>query len=139
MSNGERARKLLGSAREYREFMETALGRGSWNVAVREAFEVIELCLKAVLNYLLVDYPRAHDVSELFINALAVRGIELEEQEANDVRRASANLAKTRAPASCFDTDEDEGSAAEAAANARRVHDLCLRIIADIGGDEAGA
>lgn len=136
MSNGERAQKLMGHAREYREVMEAALARGSWNVAVREAFEVIELCPKAVLNYLLVEHPRVHDVSGLFVSTLAARGIELEKQEAAEVRRATANLAKKRAPAFYFETDETEADAREAVGNARFVHDLCLRIVADIGGDE---
>lgn len=138
MTNGERARKLMDSAREYRGFMETALSHGSWNVAVREAFEVVELSLKGVLNFLLVDHPRVHDVSAFFVRALTARGIALDEREAAEVRRASANLAKQRAPAFYFETDETAESARDPAANARRVHDLCLRIIADSGGEGPG-
>ncbi len=139
MTNGERARKLLDSAREYLGFMETALTNESWNVAVREAAEVIELCLKGVLSYLLVDHPRMHDVGALFVRTLAGRGIELSDREAAEVREASAQLAKRRAPAFYFETDETAESAAGAAANARRVHDVCLRIMAGIGGDAPGA
>lgn len=134
MTNGEKARKLMGSAVEYREFMETALARESWNVAVREAFEVIELSLKAVLNHLLVDHPRMHDVGGIFVGALAARGIQLEEREAAEVRQASTNLASKRAPAFYFETDETEADVRKAAENARRIHDLCVRVMADIGG-----
>lgn len=137
MSNGERARKLLDSAREYLGFMETALASGSWNVAVREAAEVVELCLKGVLSYLLVDHPRVHDVSALFVRTLASRGIELSEREVGEVRDASSRLARKRAPAFYFDIDEDESSAMEAVANARRVHALCLRIMAGGGVQDA--
>lgn len=133
MSNGEKARNLLASAHEYRDFMETALGRESWNVAVREAQEVIELSLKGVLNFLLVEYPRAHDVGERFLRTLAERRIEVSEAEAGTVRDASAELAKKRAAVFYFDLDENAESAAEAAASARRVHDLCLRILAGLG------
>ena len=134
MTNGEKARKLMGSAVEYREFMETALGNGSWNVAVREAAEVVELCRKGVLSYLLVDTPKVHDVGAFFVSTLAARGIALSEQEAAAVRSASADLGKQRAPAFYFETDETAENAREASENARFVHDLCLRVMTDAGG-----
>lgn len=139
LSNGEKARRLLTSAERYLEVMENALANGWWNMAVREAAEVVELCLKGVLSYLLVDYPKVHDVGAFFVGTLTARGIALSEQEAAEVRRASANLARSRAPAFHFETDETAENAAKAAQNAHFVHDLCLRVMADAGGDEADA
>lgn len=138
MSNGEKARKLLAESRYYRGLMEAALAEERWNSAVRHAQEAVELGLKGVLSYLLVDYPKVHDTGGFFIRTLAARGIAVSEQEAADVRTVSADLVKKRAPAFYFDSDEDESSATEAVANARQVHDLCLRIMADISGEEPG-
>ena len=138
MSNGERARKLLASAREYLGFMETALANRSWNVAVREAAEVSELCLKGVLNYLLVDHPRVHDVGALFVQTLTERGIDLSDREAAEVRDASSRLAQRRAPTFYFEIDEDAKSAASAAENARRIHAFFRRIMAGIGQKDPG-
>ena len=139
MTNGEKAGKLLGSAGDYLRFMETALADGSWNVVVREAAEAVELNLKGILSYLLVDYPRVHDVGRFFVGTVTARGIGLREQEAVEVRAASSWLGRKGAPAFYFDFDETAVSAAEAAAHARRVHELCLRIMADVGGEESGA
>ena len=119
--------------------METALAHGSWNVAVREAQEVVEPSLKAVLNYLLVEYPRAHDVGALFVRTLAERRIEVSDADAAAVRDASAQLARKRAPVFYFDTDEDASSATSAVATARSVHDLSLRILTELGWREEGA
>lgn len=134
MSNGEKARQLLTSADRYLEVMEKAVANGWWNMAVREAAEVVELCLKGVLSYLLVDYPKVHDVGAFFVSTLTARGIAISEPEAAEVRRASASLARSRAPAFYFETDETAENAREATENARFVHDLCLRVMADAGG-----
>lgn len=139
MSNGEKARQLLTSAGRYLEVMEKALASAWWNMAVREAAEVVELCLKGALSYLLVDYPKVHDVGAFFVRTLAGRGIALSGREAAEVQQASASLARRRAPAFYFETDETGENAREAAENARRIHNLCLRIIADTGGDGADA
>ena len=135
MTNGEKARKLMDGAVECRECMETALANESWNVAVREAAKVVELCPKGVLSYLLVDYPKMHDVGAFFVRTVTGRGIAISEQEAAAVQRASADLAKRRASAFYFETDETAADAREAAANARFVHDLCLRVIGGAAPD----
>ena len=89
MSNGEKARKLLAESRYYRGLMEAALAEERWNSAVRHAQEAVELGLKGVLSYLLVDYPKVHDTGGFFIRTLAARGIAVSEQEAADMRTVS--------------------------------------------------
>ena len=133
MSNHERGRKIMAAAREYRGELDAAIDRNSWNIAVRHAQEVVELAMKAVLGYLCVDYPKVHDTADLFIASLARRQMALTADQAADVRAVSSRLAEKRAPAFYFEYDEEAGAARAAARDARRIYDLCARLIAVMG------
>ena len=52
--------------------------------------------------------------------------------EAEDVTNVSATLARKRAPAFYFEQIEDESTAQEAAADAHRIHRICMRLVAAI-------
>ena len=132
MDNGERGRKLMAMATEYLQDMETSYGRQSWNAVVRRAQEVVELALKGVLSYLGVEFPKVHDPAAVFIATLAARGMALGAAEAADVTAVSARLARKRAPAFYLEHTEDAAAAEEAAADARRIHRLCTRLVAGI-------
>ncbi len=54
----------MAAALEYLGEMDAAIARGSWNIAVRHAQEVVELVMKAVLGYLCIDYPKVHDTTQ---------------------------------------------------------------------------
>jgi HEPN domain-containing protein len=132
MNNGERGRRLIAMATEYLQDMEASYGRKSCNAVVRRAQEVVELALKSVLSYLGVDFPKVHDPAAVFIATLSARGMALSAHEAEDVRNVSAALARKRAPAFYFEQIEDESAAEEAAADARRIHRICARLVAAI-------
>lgn len=133
MSNHDRGRKIMAAARECMGEMDAAIARNSWNLAVRRAQEVVELAMKAVLGYLCVDYPKVHDTADVFIVALARRRMALTTAEAADVRTVSSRLAEKRAPALYFEYDEEAGAARAAAQDARRIYELCARLIAAVG------
>lgn len=133
MSNHERGRKIMAAALEYLGETDAAIARNSWNIAVRHAQEVVELAMKAVLGYLCVDYPKVHDTADAFIAALARRQMALTDDEAADVRAVSSRLAEKRAPAFYFEYDEEAGAARAAAGDARRIYELCARLISAMG------
>lgn len=133
MSNHDRGRKIMAAARECMGEMDAAIARNSWNLAVRRAQEVVELAMKAVLGYLCVDYPKVHDTADVFIAALARRQMALTAADAADVRAVSSRLAEKRAPALYFEYDEEAGAARAAAQDARRIYELCARLIAAVG------
>ena len=132
MDNGERGRRLMAMATEYLQDMEASYARKSWNAVVRRAQEVVELSLKGVLSYLGVDFPKVHDPAAVFVVTVSARGMALGEEEAADVTAVSARLARKRAPAFYFEHTEDAPAAEEAAADARRIHRLCARLVASI-------
>ena len=123
---------MLAAAQEYLEEMRAAVARDSWNVAVRHAQEVVELAVKGVLCYLCIDYPKVHDAADLLVAALTARQMRLGEEEAADLRAVSLRLAEQRAPAFYFEYDEERSTAEIAARDARRIHQLCLRIVSDL-------
>ena len=119
----------MAAALEYLGEMDAAIARGSWNIAVRHAQEVVELVMKAVLGYLCIDYPKVHDTADVFIAALGRRQMGLSDDEAADVRAVSSRLAEKRAPAFYFEYDEDADVARAAAEDARRIHRRCTRLV----------
>ncbi|MDD9989739.1 MAG: HEPN domain-containing protein [Spirochaetaceae bacterium] len=119
-------------ASEYLQDMEASYARKSWNAVVRRAQEVVELSLKGVLSYLGVDFPKVHDPAAVFVATVSARGMALGEEEAADVTAVSARLARKRAPAFYFEHTENASAAEEAAADARRIHGLCTRLVATI-------
>lgn len=130
MDSRQRGGKLIALATEYLQDMEASYDRKSWNAVVRRAQEVVELALKGVLSYLGVDFPKVHDPAAVFVSTLSVRGMALGAAEAADVTAVSARLARRRAPAFYFEHTEDAAAAREAAADARRIHRLCIRLMA---------
>ncbi len=126
----------MAAALEYLGEMDAAIARGSWNIAVRHAQEVVELVMKAVLGYLCIDYPKVHDTADVFIAALGRRQMGLSDDEAADVRAVSSRLAEKRAPAFYFEYDEDADVACAAAEDARRIHRRCMRLVNTIAERE---
>jgi HEPN domain-containing protein len=99
VTNGERADRLLGEAREIAGEMARALEGGSWNLATRRAQEVVELVIKALLNEMGVDYPKTHDPAPAFAQAVRLRGISVEAGVLESLATLSLELAKIRGPA----------------------------------------
>lgn len=121
MNNFELGNKLLNQAEEYYEEMLRAYERGSWNVVVRRAQEVVELSLKGLLKIMGIEYPREHDVGDVFERACTEKGIEVKVETLDRVKRTSSRLARERAPAFYMDRFYNEGQAKEAREGAERV------------------
>ena len=85
-----------------------------------------------MLSYLGVDFSKVHDPAAVFIATLSARGMALSATEAEDITNVSATLARKRAPAFYFEQIEDEATAEAAAADAHRVHRICMRLVAAI-------
>ena len=99
MTNTARAKDLLWYAREVLREMREASERGVWNGVVRRGQEALELSLKALLLHLGGDYPREHDVAPAFVRLVGGRGLAVDPDRLERLARASADLARKRAPA----------------------------------------
>ncbi len=99
MTNGERADRLIGEARQIAGEMKRALDDDAWNLATRRAQEALELAIKALLNEMSVDYPKTRDPVPVFAQAVRMRGIGVDLAVLEALTALSQELAKIRGPA----------------------------------------
>jgi hypothetical protein len=99
VTNGERANRLVGEARQIAGEMNRALDDEAWNLATRRAQEVLELAIKALLNEMSVDYPKTHDPAPVFAQAVGMRSIGVDAGVLDSLTALSQELVKVRGPA----------------------------------------
>ena len=69
-----------------------------YNLVVRRSQEVVELALKGALRILGIDYPKIHDVSDIFARRLKEKMIEFPEKHLEKIKEISMWLSESRAP-----------------------------------------
>ena len=126
MTNLERAGKLLNEVEALYAEVENALKRGSWNMALRRAQEVVEATLKGLLALIGADYPKEHDPSRVFARVVRERGLEVPDETLKEIQALSAALAEKRAPAFDFEIDISPEEARWAAEGAAKVLQMGL-------------
>lgn len=107
-------RLLRESERVFRREVQGALDEGDFNLAVRRAQEVVELCLKGALKMLGVEYPRVHDVAPLFSEQAQKKRNRIEAGVLERIEEVSLWLSQARAPAFYFERDYGEEDARQA-------------------------
>jgi len=139
------ARDYLERARNRIIDATSALARGAYPEVIRYSQECVELCLKAALRVVGVEYPKVHDVGDVLM-LHADRFPEWLRSRLDELRRISAELAQARGP-SLYGIEAlgkppselfGEGDAREALASARLVYELCLKFFEEFYGEAAG-
>ncbi|HVZ33368.1 MAG TPA: HEPN domain-containing protein [Polyangiaceae bacterium] len=72
MTQDELARSYLAKARVRVRVLEVLAEQGAWSDVVREAQELVELALKAMLRRIGIDPPKWHDVGPLLVEHAAL-------------------------------------------------------------------
>ncbi|MBI4677727.1 MAG: HEPN domain-containing protein [Elusimicrobia bacterium] len=122
MTNHETARLLWGQALEIRASeLADDVSKGSWNLCVRRSQEAVELALKAVLRFVGLDYPKRHDVADLFVDAARQRPLPLDSKTLDSIRRISKDLAEQRGLAFYMEKEFGREEAARAVQGADAV------------------
>lgn len=115
-----------------------AYGEGNYPYAVRLSQEAVELCLKASLRLVGIEYPKVHDVSELLVMHRD-RFPNWFRSEIEYLAETSRKLAAKR-EISFYGGEEDllspedlisEGDARDAVERARRTLELYRRLVAE--------
>jgi HEPN domain-containing protein len=122
--NFEAGEKLLKEANEYYEDLLSSYRRKSWNIVVRRSQEVVELSLKALLKMMGIEYPKEHDVGEVFAQACRSKNIGLDEKILEEITEASSKLAKERSPSFYMEKIFSEAQAKEAREKAEKILNL---------------
>ena len=107
--------------------------------AVLLSQECVELCLKAVLKAVGIEYPKIHDVSDVLVESKQ-RFPEWFQAEMNFLSESSKILVKKREPSlyggeEVFLSPEDiigEGDAKDAVERAEKTFELCKRLMEEL-------
>jgi HEPN domain-containing protein len=134
VNNFETGDLLLQGAREFLPELQRAFERESWNVVVRRAQEIVELSLKAALKMMGIEYPKEHDVADVFAQACMIRGLGIEEAALNTVREISARLARDRQPAFYMERRYSQDDAVRARQGAQMVLALIGQLVERMRG-----
>lgn len=121
MNNHETAEKLISEAHLLQEEMDRAYEGRHWNLVVRRAQEIVELCLKGLLKALGAEYPRRHDVGDAFAEAVTAKCPDVDHRILEQLRVISSYLARDRAPAFYMEQEFTQEQAEQAKADAQFV------------------
>lgn len=124
MNNFDTGGSLLSTAYEYYDELLRAYDRGSWNIVVRHAQEVVELSLKSLLKVIGIEYPKSHDIGGIFGLICVEMGLEVDPKFLDELKRISSDLADARAPAFYMERIYDKQDADKARAGAEEVLDF---------------
>lgn len=114
MTNEKRAEFLIKGAEERLGELRRSFERGSWNMAIRSAQEVVELSLKSLLKLMNIEYPKEHDVGRMVEKTLVEKEIALDPGLFEKIKRISTHLTEKRAPAFYGEVIYGKGDAEEA-------------------------
>jgi len=67
MTNHDLAQSYFKKASDRLDILDLLLRKGAYSDVIREAQEIIELCLKGMLRYVGIEPPKYHDVGPLLI------------------------------------------------------------------------
>ncbi|HQG13856.1 MAG: HEPN domain protein [bacterium ADurb.Bin270] len=95
MRNKSLAADYISRAGHRLAALEVLMQRQSYADVVREAQEIVELCMKGLLRVANVEVPRLHDVSDILANAAAALPASVKPHVAQ-LGRVSRNLRRDR-------------------------------------------
>ena len=128
MNNAELNGRLITEAELIMEEARRALDSQAWNLVVRRAQEVVELSLKGLLKLMGVEYPKTHDVGDIFVKVCEEKKIKIDEKVLIEMQQISRQLAEDRAPAFYIEKEYTQEQAEEALQSAKKVLDEAERL-----------
>jgi HEPN domain-containing protein len=128
MNNFDFGEKLLDEAKGHYEEMHRAFKGNSWNRTIRRAQEVVELCLKGLLKEMGIEYPKVHDVGNVFEKACIQKEIDIDSQLLQEIKSISSDLAEKRSPAFYMEIDYTKQQAEKAMQSAEKVFAVATQL-----------
>lgn len=116
-----------------------AVPEANYPYAVRLSQECVELCLKAVLKVVGIEYPKIHDVSDILVE-VEERFPKWFKAQINFMRESSKILVKKRGPSlyggeeAFLSPDEviDRNDAEDATTRAEKTYNLCEKLLSEL-------
>lgn len=128
--NIDAAKNMIKEAGDCLEDAQRAYSRSSYNLAVRRSQEAVELALKGILRLIGVEYPKVHDVGDVFLEQMTRFS-----QDAENLKRIagiSKRLAKDREPSFYMERIYSEATAKEAVEGAQFVYEYIEKLIKSV-------
>ena len=133
------AKSYLRQAKARLDDAEEALPEANHPYAVRLSQECLELCLKAVLKAVGIEYPKIHDVSDI-LTEVKGRLPDWFKAEIDFLRESSKILVKKREPSlyggeeALLSPDEviDKNDAEDATMRAEKTYNLCEKLLVEL-------
>ncbi|MDI6735315.1 MAG: HEPN domain-containing protein [bacterium] len=126
MNNLDFGKELIEEAKKiFQRDLSLAFAEGSYNLVVRRAQEVVELLLKGFLKIGGIEYPRIHDVGEVFAVCVLEKLPAINKKDLAKIKGISTNLAKLREPSFYFERIYTKEDAQKAKNDAR----FCINLI----------
>ncbi|MCX7994562.1 MAG: HEPN domain-containing protein [candidate division WOR-3 bacterium] len=111
MTNKEEGQELIKQAeRIFERDVENALKDRDYNLVIRPAQEAVELALKGALKVLGIEYPKIHDVGDIFAMKAKEKCTGIKDEICDRIREVSLWLSEAREPSFYFErkfTEED--------------------------------
>lgn len=115
MNNFEIGKELIQEAdRIFNREVKKAIEDQDYNIVVRRSQEVVELALKGALRILGIDYPKVHEVSDIFAKRLKEKLINFPEKDLEKIKEISVWLTESRTPAFYLEKKYEEEDAKQA-------------------------
>ena len=135
------ARSYIKQAGARLDDARDAYKEGNYPYAVRLSQECVELCLKAALKVVGIEYPKVHDVSDVF-PSFKQRFPRWFQEELDYLSESSKILVRKREPSfyggeeAFLSPDEviGEADAKDALERAEKTHNLCRKLIEELEG-----
>ncbi len=106
MTNGDLAQSYLKKAIDRLDVLDLLFKKGAYSDVVREAQEIVELCVKGMLRFIGIEPPKHHDVGPLLVEHQD--SLKLKKTSRKDIKRIakiSKELRKERELAFYGDID----------------------------------
>ena len=104
MTNDDLAKSYFKKASDRLDILDLLYNKGAYSDVIREAQEIVELCLKGMLRYVGIEPPKCHDVGPLLIEHKE-RFKDVSFEELRNLAKISKELRKERELAFYGDID----------------------------------
>ena len=125
--NIEAAKSMMKEAGDCLEEAQRAYTKSSYNLAVRRSQETVELALKGILRLIGIEYPKVHDVGDVFLEHMVKFSQDVDNLK--KIATISRRLAKDREPSFYMERIYSEAIAKETVESARFVYEYIEKLL----------
>ncbi len=121
------AKNMIKEAGDCLEEAERAYSKSSYNLSVRRAQETVELSMKGILRLIGIEYPKKHDVGDIFFEQMMKFSQDIDDLK--KISEISLRLTKEREASFYMERLYSEVTAREAVDGAQFVYEYAEKLM----------